>query len=269
MLERASIGAFLNLTAFEPEAWKRDLALYDELRLDHVELWLEFEPSKREVAVLRSVLGSRTSIMHAPFIGMSLATHWDELATLSVSRSHRAIEVAGILGCHVVTLHAGPYAKFDGHTRACERLTERIGRFARIASPRVTLENLPERGGATRDAVSGLADLEHVLALLPSLHATLDVGHCLQNGEDPLPFILENVPRIANIHIHDGHVRGGAHQALGTGDLPTDELLAALDGAGYAGFLTIETLSEEALRASLDVLAGHGVTSRRVLSGAA
>src|SRR5579863_9176749 len=110
MLENSSTGAFLNLTSYQPQQWARDLAGLDELGVAHLELWLEFDPTPREIATLESLIGARRTIMHGPFIGMSLATHWEDLAALSLGRAHRAVETAAILGCEVVTLHAGAFA---------------------------------------------------------------------------------------------------------------------------------------------------------------
>lgn len=263
MLEHCSVGAFLNLTAFEPERWREGLAELDELGVAHLELWLEFEPAPREVALLEALLAGRRTIMHGPFIGMSLSTHWEDLAALSLGRAHRAVEVAGVLRCEVVTLHAGPFAKFEGHRQALARLAERFARFSRISSPAVALENLPARAGASADAVAGIGDLEQMIESLPGLSVTLDVGHCLQNGEDPRPFIERHSERIVDIHLHDGEPGGGAHRALGAGELPLHELLSCLDAVGYRGFLTVETLSAEDLRSSLQALWALGLPRRR------
>lgn len=263
MLEQASVGAFVNLTTDEPERWAADLDGLEQLQLGHLELWLEHLPSHRELALLDSLLGNWPRIMHGPFIGMSLATDWDELGSLSLDRCHRAIEAAALLDCEVVTLHAGPYANFGPHTRALERLAARLSRFARLSFPAVTVENMPARGGATSEAVAATADLDALGELLPELSFTLDVGHCLQNEEDPAAAFTARAGRVRNIHLHDGQLGGASHQALGTGDLDLDAFVDALAQHDYRGFLTIETLSPEALRQSLELLAEKGILGPR------
>ena len=37
--------------------------------------------------------------------------------------------------------------------------------------------------------------------LLPKVRFTLDIGHCLQNEDDFLPFIKKHSSRIENIHL--------------------------------------------------------------------
>src|ERR1700684_3551109 len=106
---------------------------------------------------------------------------------------------------------------------------------------------MPARGGAAREAVATAVDLDQMVSRLPELQLTLDVGHSIQNGEDPAAIAHQHHKRIANIHLHDGDAGGGAHRALGTGELALDALLSRLDADGYAGFVSIETLSSEDL----------------------
>jgi sugar phosphate isomerase/epimerase len=263
MLDDASIGAFLNVTDGDLERLRTDVSALAELRLDHLEVWLEYQPTRRELQELSALLDGWVTIMHGPFIGMSLSTEWDGLATISLERCHRAIEAAGVLECQVVTLHGGAYGNFAPHTNALDRLSARVARYARISRPVVTIENMPARGGATREAVATAEDLDGLARRSPELRVTLDVGHCIQNGEDPAAVAARHLSRIENIHLHDGRVGGKAHTALGTGDLALDELVSRLDHDHYAGFVSIETLSRQDLVASLEVLASLDVSPGR------
>ncbi len=158
MLDHVSLGAFVDLHSHDPDGWRERLSLLEEPKLDHVELWLEYEPAVRETGALVHTFAGKRTIMHAPFIGMSLATEWSALAALSLDRCHRAIEVAGAIGCEVVTVHAGMHASHEYHDAALGRLVERFQRFARIPTPIVTLENMASRGGATRETLAGGED---------------------------------------------------------------------------------------------------------------
>ena len=268
VLESVSIGAFLNVTSPEPGRWEEDVAALDVLPIEHVEVWLEYLPSRRELVALASVLRGRRVIMHAPFIGASLASGWDALAAISLDRSHHAIELAGLLGCEVVTLHAGPYAAFEDPAAVIERLVERLGRFSSIARPVVTVENMPARGGATAETIASAEDLARLTERAPQTRLTLDVGHCLQNGEDPVAVFAAFAPLISNIHLHDGTSAGSAHKALGTGELDLHALLGSLQSHSYDRFLTIETLSSADLRDSLDALEQAGIARRSRASAA-
>lgn len=263
MLDRASIGAFLNLTDGNLDRLAGELSELEPLELDHLEVWLEHQPTGRELSAIARLLDGWVTIMHGPFVGMSLSTDWEALAAISLERCHRAIEAAGVLDSRVVTLHAGAYGDFSAHEAALERLAARITRFLRIPRPVVTVENMPARGGVTREAVATASDLEAILERLPDAQLTFDVGHSLQNGEDPVEFFQRHRTRIANIHLHDGWAGGRAHQALGAGELALGDLVERMHTDGYSGFVSIETLSREDLESSLAALAALDVRPGR------
>lgn len=254
MDDQISVGAFINLQRHEPDVWLAELDHLDGLGLDHVELWLEYEPQGREARDLASVFGGWRTIMHGPFIGMSLASEWSALASLSLDRCHRAVEIAAVIGCEVVTLHAGTYAAHGDHRSARERLASRFARFTSLRSPNVTLENMPARGGATQEALASDRDITAVRRLLPDLQLTLNVGHCVQNDEDPAIVMATHAKHIRNIHLHDGRRAGPAHLPLGGGELNLDAFLDTVDLTGYRGFVTIETLDPNDLAQSLAAL---------------
>ncbi len=97
---------------------------------------------------------------------------------------------------------------------------------------------------------------------LPDVAITLDVGHCVQNGEDPAVVFSEFSEQVRNIHLHDARRGGRAHMALGEGDLDLESLLQTLESSAYSGFLTIETLGADALTQSVTCLAQCDVRGR-------
>jgi inosose dehydratase len=85
----------------------------------------------------------------------------------------------------------------------------------------------------------------------------LDTGHLLLGGGDPVKAVREWAPRINQVHLKDARRqtlreivaegapvkeiwRRRAFCALGDGDIPIDEVLAALTEIGYAGWLVVE-----------------------------
>jgi sugar phosphate isomerase/epimerase len=248
-------GVFVNITNFDPTDWEKQLQGIDRLHgIEHLELWLEFEPSTRELEVMASVFGGRSLIMHGPFIGTSFASEWRELVAVSLDRARRAIEAAAFLDCKVVTLHAGSYGAFGDHQRRLEQVVTIVDELAHIVAPRVTIENLPSRGGASREAIGSIENLEALCSAVPNLAVTLDVGHCLENDEEFVPFVRRHVERIANIHLHDGPRGQRSHKPLGTGDLDLDGLLNLLIEVQYSEFLTLETIGYEATALSCELL---------------
>lgn len=251
-------GAFLNLLNFDTEDWRRQLDALDKLdTLDHLELWLEFMPTRPQLLALADLLHGRKTIMHGPFIGMSLASNWNELARISLDRCLQAVELACFLGSEVVTIHGGIVHRDEPHERVIGRLVERLERLSHYRDPVIALENMAGRGGATREAIARTEHLVQVMGCLPDLQVTLDTGHALQNGDDPAHFIEVNGDRIVNIHLHDARVGGKGHLRLGTGELDTTRLLETLHGTNYDRFLTLETVGVNDTAASWDVVRHH------------
>ncbi|MEV5709008.1 TIM barrel protein [Actinoallomurus sp. NPDC052274] len=85
----------------------------------------------------------------------------------------------------------------------------------------------------------------------------LDTGHLLIGGTDPLALARSAADRIAHVHLKDVDasaadrvragratyteaVRDGLYRPLGTGDVDTAGIVAALDQAGYQGWYVLE-----------------------------
>jgi sugar phosphate isomerase/epimerase len=108
--------------------------------------------------------------------------------------------------------------------------------FGRQRNVSVSLENLSESA----------TDLEAVLAVIPDLVLTLDVGHGQLLAETNTSFeILERLsPFIRHIHLHDN--RGGKgveddlHLPIGDGIIDFHGILGSLKHRGYDGTMTLE-----------------------------
>jgi sugar phosphate isomerase/epimerase len=93
--------------------------------------------------------------------------------------------------------------------------------------------------------LGSLEDLVAIKTLVPDLHFTLDIGHCVQNGENFSPFFSRYAASILDVHLHDA-VRGGrGHLAAGLGELDIPLVRSVLRRVNYAKFLTIETLTHD------------------------
>jgi sugar phosphate isomerase/epimerase len=161
----------------------------------------------------------------------------------SESEVSRFTRIASNLEARVVTFHAGTYPVFADKERALQQLAEKFAPFTKSESPIVTLENMPVRGGTARECLGKLDDLVDLEALLPDIRFTLDVGHCLQNGDDFESFLRQKTSRISDIHLHDGVCGGKAHLALGEGRLDLVSFLHTLDESKFSGYVGLETIS--------------------------
>jgi sugar phosphate isomerase/epimerase len=77
----------------------------------------------------------------------------------------------------------------------------------------------PDQFGTPDDFAAALRDASDYLSI------TLDVGHFVAAGFDPVGFIRENHARILSLHLKDRKKNQGATVPLGEGDVPIPELL--------------------------------------------
>ncbi|HEX4443892.1 MAG TPA: TIM barrel protein [Galbitalea sp.] len=76
-----------------------------------------------------------------------------------------------------------------------------------------------------------------------------DVYHVASDGKDPVEYVTVNADVIGHVQLADYPGRGRP----GTGAIPFNRLLAALDEIGYPGFLGLEHRPDGPLRAPADV----------------
>jgi sugar phosphate isomerase/epimerase len=122
---------------------------------------------------------------------------------------------------------------------------------------------MPVKGhGTVHEPIGSVSDFEDLVHLLPQLRFTLDVGHCLQNGDDFDLFIRKYSSRIQNIHLHDGIARGNAHLRLGDGSLNLSQLLETLHNIHFDRYVSLETISPEDTLSSWRILRESEASNR-------
>ncbi len=130
-----------------------------------------------------------------------------------------------------------------------------VSEAAIVASAAMTLEPLARRGRElgvaialeTHDALSSSALVARVLDQLndPFVGALWDLLHPFRMGETPQETAQRLGKYLLHVHVKDGQ-RPEAQTAnwqlalLGEGDVPTQEMLAALRAVGYDGWLSVE-----------------------------
>ena len=239
-----SNGVFVNVTSYDPKVWDQDLQRADTLQnVGHIELWLEHVPeTRKELRDLQGVMNGRKSVVHAPFVGLSLATTIQQLADVTLDRLTVALNCADSIGATTTTVHIGDY--FAGSSR--EAALDRSARFIQLlqnrTNSRIAVENMPRRRSATVDGCSSLDSLLCLQERVPTVHFTLDVGHALQNCDDIDGFVRSHHDSIVNIHLHDATRNGVGHRALGEGELHQGNLARLLKSIAFGGTVGLETI---------------------------
>jgi inosose dehydratase len=207
-------------------------------------------------------------------------------ADLDLSEARDAIETLAAAGSDVVVLAArsadGSYDRKvrldDDQWKVLLANLARVEELVRSFGLTPTLH--PHVGTAVEDraAVERLLESSDVLL-------TVDTGHLLIGGTDPLELVRAAAERVAHVHLKDVHapvaervaagdgsyidgVRAPLYAPLGDGDLDIAAIVAALEDGGYQGWYVLEqdcALEAEPpigggpvddVRRSLDFLAG-------------
>jgi inosose dehydratase len=104
--------------------------------------------------------------------------------------------------------------------------------------------------------VENAADVDRVLAG-STIGLTLDTGHLLIGGVDPVALALKHTSRILHTHLKDvdaswaakvqsgevsytDAVRAGMYRPLGGGDIDLTTIVSALEKSGYDGWYVLE-----------------------------
>jgi sugar phosphate isomerase/epimerase len=239
-------GVFVNIFNFNPVKWEADFRQTENFTsLEHIEIWLEYIPRREERKILHEIVKNKRIVIHGPFIHTSLVSHLNSIREVSFRRCCETIEFANMLGAEVVTFHAGNYPVFETQQTAFERLINSFAEFVVLKAPIVTLENLPVKGGTTKECLGRLDDLRYLKSIMPDIRFTLDIGHCLQNGDDFESLLREPSFCIENIHLHDGKPGERSHLPIGAGILNLPRLIGVLKDTNYNGFISLETISLE------------------------
>lgn len=159
---------------------------------------------------------------------------------LRIDLLRRAVWIASALGADTVSLWSGASAPDLDPGIAWRRLIDGCEQVLETAEQHgITLGFEPEPGHLV-DRLERYDELAGALGNPSLFGLTLDVGHCLCQGEDPVGSILERGDRLVNVHIED--MRRGVHEHLdfGEGEMDFPPVLSALSQIGYQGLVCVE-----------------------------
>lgn len=178
-----------------------------------------------------------------------------------IDHTRRALSLCAELGApHITTEPGGPLATGQSRQEAIDLFVEVLKPLAEHAdSEGVLLLIEPEPGLLLETTDQYLEVAERVDA--PSLGLNFDVGHAFCVNEDLPRAIAKLAPQIRHYHFEDiAPTRVHHHLVPGTGAINFAEVLAAIRGTGYDGWLTVELYPfvddpDAAARGALEVLA--------------
>lgn len=159
---------------------------------------------------------------------------------LRIDLLRRAIEIASELGAEAVSLWSGAAPPGLASEVAWRRLVEGCAEVVEAADQHGVILGFEPEPGHLVDRLELFDELAGALGDPERFGLTLDVGHCLCQGESPVDAILERGDRLVNLHIED--MRWGVHEHLdfGEGEMDFPSVLGALSRIGYRGLTCVE-----------------------------
>ena len=153
----------------------------------------------------------------------------------------RAVDIASALGAEAVSFWSGTQPANVGYQEAWNRLVDGCARVTEAAEERdVVLAFEPEPGHLV-DRLDRYHELAGALGDPERFGLTLDVGHCLCVGEEPLPDAIRGAGgRLANVHVEDMRREAHEHLDFGEGEIQFPPVLEALREVDYRGLVGVE-----------------------------
>lgn len=249
--KKYSKGVFLYLAAKDKKSWKKQTDFINSLpNVNHVEIWIEESLKPAEIKFLKSLLRKYKILIHCPFIHLSLLSPHPEIREITIKLYLQTLKMVEKLEAKSATIHAGTKIEFVPKKAAAKLLIQNLKTIKNRYKGRInfSIENLPPSSGVHNHFPDSLKDLSYLKKLLPWLNFTLDIGHAFQGGEnlnEVFKFLKKYKDSVSDIHLHDATLKGEAHLALGEGDLDVDAFFRLLNKIGYAGYVSLETLTEK------------------------
>lgn len=249
------IGA-MNFPGHDPV---REIEWIAALGLDFIDLTLEPPDAASwnvDSRMIRDALeANRLRVVGHTAFYLPLASAIEEIRQAAITELNRCLQRFSEIGVEWMNVHP------DRHTP----MHDRSFYIARnIASLTAVMESGKRRGvGVMIENLPGdfnnAAQLGELLDPLPELGLHLDIGHAnLMVAFNTTEEILNAYgPRLRHVHLHDN--KGGhadLHLPLGTGTVPLERSIQALQRAGYDGTITLEVFAPDRhyLSYSRDVL---------------
>jgi sugar phosphate isomerase/epimerase len=164
------------------------------------------------------------------------STH-NSLASFKPDGISKAIELNQALGTrYLVLAHPGKVEGIDGWKRVAETLNEANAKFSshglHAGYHNHDLEWKPVDGQKPMELLAANTD--------KSIALQLDVGTCLETGNDPVAWIDSHPGRIRSLHLKEWSPDKGYRVLFGEGVAPWKKIFAAAESTGGVEFYLIE-----------------------------
>jgi sugar phosphate isomerase/epimerase len=194
--------------------------------------------------------------VHAPYIGINLASMNQTLRKASEKSILESIVFAADIDAKMVVSHVGRLSRDYPKQMITQSLKNTIPCLRKLtnASKNHGIIFTIENDHRSNDQIlAGYPEQLTFLIQEAGCKLTLDVGHA--NTITKLETFIETLAEhIVNLHLHDNDGEQDTHLSLGKGNINFSAVLASLRKAGYNGPLTVEVHSSTGLKESVTLL---------------
>lgn len=153
----------------------------------------------------------------------------------------RAVDIAAALDAEAVSFWSGTKPAGVETSEAWRRLVDGCARVTEAAGERGVFLAFEPEPGHLIDRLDLYGELARALGDPDWFRLTLDVGHCLCVGDEPLPDAIRAVGgRLANVHVEDMRREVHEHLDFGEGEIYFPPVLEALREVDYRGLVGVE-----------------------------
>jgi len=223
-----------------------------EIGFDALALETASQEAMTEMARLMEEQG-RTITFHGPFMDLAPGGLDERIREVTAWRLQRTMELVPVFRPQSVVFHAG-YDHRRYHAHREEWLSwslatwEPLIRQAEDLGVVIHLENVYEH---TPEMI--LALIEKISS--KNLGFCLDLGHMNVFGQAPMSEWLDALgPYLKEVHLHDNDGSSDAHDPIGSGTVPFEELFQYLRDQEMRPVVTLEPHEEATLWGSLETL---------------
>jgi sugar phosphate isomerase/epimerase len=219
---------------------------------------VEFKRYRENIKRIQEELPASFTL-HAPITDINLGSINRRIRQASIDDVKAALEFALEIGGSAVAVHASPGILAMPGGRWSQDTESPAVQDELIHQEQLLLEALRELAGFAPEIPICLENLVYPHELYrspremrellekvgcPNVQATLDVGHAVVSGWDPVRFVHDNFETIRHVHLHDNHGFVDEHLPLGQGTIDYLHVIKALQQHSYEGVITFEFYPE-------------------------
>ena len=252
MKRKYSLGVFFDIYTNKQTDWGKSLNFIQSLDgLEHLELLFEYIPTTKQEINFFTNLGKKYQlIIHSTFLDLTMLSPHNQINQISLAKFKQCYQLGLQLNAKAFTIHAGLMPAFWSKQQTNKQLKSQLNQLASSDQLPVCVENMSAKSSIQ---IPYPCTPQHLDDISKFTNLTIDIGHFLKTGVNPIPIITKHQKKIINIHLHDSRINQD-HIALGKGNLDLSAFLNTLNKINYQNFVTLEIMGKKHIKQSWNTI---------------